>query len=418
MNPQDPGSSSRAGNERPPGMSEAPAALQGSPAQLSCGCPAAKPKPKPDLGPQGRGCEAALKKFLQELKPIIMQPPVAPAQKSLVVKAVQAEGGDPGPGGTSMTGPGQVVTLDVPGLHQWMMEKENEGKRLALFLDGAPFKDLPTQVDRLPADRIGFRLEIPDGALGNWAALLSNPVHTRVLRVNLGTGDTVIAASDQSITFRPLGVMPFTLALLDFVVLAALFIVLGRKTSVLRGPAREGERYFTECPYSLGLTQMAFWFLLVLFAVITIFMVTGHLPGLNASILSLMGISAATGISANFGDSVSATQIRKALLTRQAALEGGDVKAKDPGMNVPDSILNAWPPKHQSFLMDLITDLDGSIQLPRLQMLIWTVVLGSVFIVTALKTMTIPSFPNEVLTLLGISSGVYVGFKFPENNGR
>jgi hypothetical protein len=76
--------------------------------------------------------------------------------------------------------------------------------------------------------------------------------------------------------------------------------------------------------------------------------------------------------------------------------------------------------KHQpspttgSFLQDLLTNADGY-AFHRLQMFIWTLVLGVIFIVTVATTLSMPDFGNELLALMGISSGTYLGFKFPEN---
>ncbi|HJX83051.1 MAG TPA: hypothetical protein VJ723_01760, partial [Candidatus Angelobacter sp.] len=62
-------------------------------------------------------------------------------------------------------------------------------------------------------------------------------------------------------------------------------------------------------------------------------------------------------------------------------------------------------------------DLTGSegISLHRLQLLAWTAVLVFVFAAQVVSKMAIPDFNPTLLGLLGLSSGTYVGFKFPEN---
>jgi hypothetical protein len=47
-------------------------------------------------------------------------------------------------------------------------------------------------------------------------------------------------------------------------------------------------------------------------------------------------------------------------------------------------------------------------------MMIWTVVLGVIFIVTVWNELAMPEFSTEVLALMGLSAGTYVGFKLPE----
>ena len=50
----------------------------------------------------------------------------------------------------------------------------------------------------------------------------------------------------------------------------------------------------------------------------------------------------------------------------------------------------------------------------RLQVVIWTMVLGVVFVQTVAQVMSMPEFPETLLTLLGISNATYLGFKIPE----
>ena len=47
-------------------------------------------------------------------------------------------------------------------------------------------------------------------------------------------------------------------------------------------------------------------------------------------------------------------------------------------------------------------------------MVVWTIVLGVIFAWSVYRNMTMPEFDASLLTLMGISSGTYVGFKFPE----
>ena len=52
----------------------------------------------------------------------------------------------------------------------------------------------------------------------------------------------------------------------------------------------------------------------------------------------------------------------------------------------------------------------------RLQVVIWTMVLGAVFVQTVAQVMSMPEFPETLLTLLGISNATYLGFKIPEKS--
>jgi hypothetical protein len=65
----------------------------------------------------------------------------------------------------------------------------------------------------------------------------------------------------------------------------------------------------------------------------------------------------------------------------------------------------------QGFFNDLISE-RGEPEVSRLQMLIWNVVLGLVFIWQSVFEWKMPEFDATLMTLLGISSTAYVGFKF------
>ncbi len=63
-------------------------------------------------------------------------------------------------------------------------------------------------------------------------------------------------------------------------------------------------------------------------------------------------------------------------------------------------------------LDDWMTE-EGRYSFHRYQMLIWTLVLGVVFVVTVAKTRSLPVFDDTLLALLGISNGTYLGFRLP-----
>jgi hypothetical protein len=63
--------------------------------------------------------------------------------------------------------------------------------------------------------------------------------------------------------------------------------------------------------------------------------------------------------------------------------------------------------------MDLLND-GAQLGLHRIQMVLWTATLGTIFLVSVIKDLVMPEFDSTLLTLMGISSGTYLGFKFPE----
>ena len=65
------------------------------------------------------------------------------------------------------------------------------------------------------------------------------------------------------------------------------------------------------------------------------------------------------------------------------------------------------------FFQDLLGTDDGD-SLHRLQMMLWTAILGAIFVITVWQELAMPEFSNEVLALMGLSGGTYVGFKLSD----
>ena len=168
------------------------------------------------------------------------------------------------------------------------------------------------------------------------------------------------------------------------VLLLILMIALVVMTPLVRNGARlPGGKLPT---YSLARTQMAFWFVNVVLAVLIIWAVTGSVPPITPSVLGLMGIGAGTALGAVLLDQSANTREKRA----------------------KESV---------SFFKDVLTD-GVTIGLHRFQMLVWTVVVFFVFWGAVWNRLALPEFDNTLLALMGISAGAYLGFKFPENMGR
>ena len=67
----------------------------------------------------------------------------------------------------------------------------------------------------------------------------------------------------------------------------------------------------------------------------------------------------------------------------------------------------------QGWFRDMTTDANGP-ALHRLQVFIWTLVLGGVFVIGIYRDLSMPEFSNTLLALMGITSAGYLGFKYPE----
>ena len=161
---------------------------------------------------------------------------------------------------------------------------------------------------------------------------------------------------------------------------AAAFGWLARATTLLRdgnGP---------QSPFSLGRCQMAFWFFLVAWAFLFLWLVTGRgdTDTLTPETLVLMGISAVTGLGAAFIGS-------RGVAARRSS---------------------------KGFLVDLVTESDvQGVSFHRFQIIMWTLVMGIIFVSEVLTRLAMPKFDTTLLALMGISSGTYLGFKFTDAGG-
>lgn len=129
--------------------------------------------------------------------------------------------------------------------------------------------------------------------------------------------------------------------------------------------------------YSLGRSQMAFWLILVTAGYVYIALSIGQFFNImNATVVTLLGISAATG----FG----------------SVLINGGAYSK--------SCTNGY--------LNDVTSIEGSTQIQRVQTLVWTLILGAVFVWIAFGEYRFAEFDDTLLLLMGLSGGFYLGFKY------
>jgi hypothetical protein len=196
-----------------------------------------------------------------------------------------------------------------------------------------------------------------------------------------------------------------------FVLLIFLFAV--RNTPLLREEGLPGN----QAAFSLAKCQMAWWFFLAFASYLLIYMVTWDFDTITAGTLGLIGISAGTALAAAMVDSSKNNQMiaeQRQLLTEQNAVPAPPAPRDAQITARLDAIAKELAtPTHQNFLSDILTDSDG-ISFHRFQMLVWTVILGVIFAISVYTDLIMPNFSATLLGLMGISSGTYIGFKFPE----
>lgn len=173
--------------------------------------------------------------------------------------------------------------------------------------------------------------------------------------------------------------------------------------------------------YSLGKSQMAFWGLLVLLTFVGICILTRTMEPISKQVLVLLGISGTTGLGAIMvgASNEKALGDEKAKILADQAAAGGAAPpdAQQLRLNEIDSKLKApvTKPGMRDFFTNIIDDGNGP-SFHRLQIVLWTVVLGGIFVFGVMHMISMPEFPDTVLILMGISSGTYLGFKSQEGH--
>ncbi len=142
--------------------------------------------------------------------------------------------------------------------------------------------------------------------------------------------------------------------------------------------------------YSLSRLQMYLWTYAAIIGYVAVFMWDMKIPDIPESLYILMGV--------NFAATAASTAINT---TRKEV-------TNDTTKDKPD------------FVKDIFFESDTSLDLPRSQMFVWTIVSLGVFFVLLCQsfnqpipagTPSLPDIPTGLIVLMGISHGAYLGVK-------
>ncbi len=351
---------------------------------------------------------------------------------------------------------GYHVRVALSGLTAWA-EAGHDATRLVPYINGRAIKgNYPDEV-HASNGHVHFTLKITPANRDVWTDLLGTP-ESLVKPVTFSVGmegatpfETALTGGHSpglTIISPPYG----WISLIVVVSLFGIFMWLALRTDIIRdsGPAPTGPGQRKS--YNLGRTQMAFWFFLTFAAYIVIWLITDAIDTITPSLLGLMGISAATALSEVLIDSnkdTTATNRLSASASEKQALETGvaemqdqlatltakttptadDAAARDnlnrqlldqrTRLNLLTQQVRTLSPAatganvSKGFLQDILSDGSGY-SFHRFQIFGWTLALGGVFISNVFNQLTMPEFSATLLGLMGMSSGTYIGFKFPE----
>ncbi|HEU4718321.1 MAG TPA: hypothetical protein VFU15_10825 [Bacteroidia bacterium] len=162
-----------------------------------------------------------------------------------------------------------------------------------------------------------------------------------------------------------------------------------------------------DLPYSLSRFQFLFWLIIIFFGITHIWAITDTLTTPTGTVLLLLGISGGTFyisrlIDANPSDAAPAPGANTDPATAEAKLSSDLVQKFVDNKQ-----------KSKGFLFDMLNDGKG-ISLHRLQLVVFTIFLGTFFVWQVLYNLGLPEFSATMMTLMGISSGTYAGMKTTE----
>ncbi len=376
--------------------------------------------------------------------------PPSPLPKVLSVKNANLEDGD----SARLT---NRIYVSVSNLDPWL-KPDDKITSVILYLDARPLPSVKADPVGPPVDSVRtLAFDLARGGdpqeLEAWRRILISARRASPESVSLSVGlpgrDPIASDVRLKLKRAPGGYQ--ALVIIGLVLAVGSVLVLAWKSDLLRdtGPAPIAGRR----TYSLGRTQMAIWFCLVLIGWASISLVNTTAASLSNSVLMLMGISATTGLAAVAVDVQKGskdTQRQSIQRDIDALVKELDGAAGTPGLRatvlaaraqspaaVPPNLAalevdlaekesrlrrlaaqaQTTPPPAPSpsvnWIVDILSDENG-ISFHRLQMFLWTLALGVYFCISVFKDLVMPEFDNQLLILMGISSGTYLGFKLPE----
>ena len=341
---------------------------------------------------------------------------------------------------------GNLLELRVEALQEWAAGPTNDPRNLVLFVNGIPLRKLYPEEVGTQENRLVYHLRITPDNQDGWDDLLRQPVLQRPVTLSVGLENGGPFPTRYNHANRAvLEIIPsfwggLCLTLLGSAGLA--FLQLARRTNLLRDPdlPAGGGRP----PYNLGRVQMALWLFLILGSYSLIWLITGNLDTITGSLLGLMGVSAATALGDAAVDSRKTTEQSEAqalLETERATLRArlaeldrllgagtvADAEAglwrveraeKQTRLETVEAKLTgvrqaAISPASQGWLRDILSDGEG-VTLHRFQIVVWTAVLAVIFVASVYNNLKMPEFSTNLLALMGLSAGTYLGFRFPE----
>lgn len=342
---------------------------------------------------------------------------------------------------------GDNILLKVSNIQDLLTESKIKGKPIVLYIDGLLINNSSGRIIRDTSANVWLKFPLKmKGAEESWLEILKRPDlvsrSTNLVTISAGIeGEKELESNRENFSLIIYNEMAYFQFIGISILLLLITIYLAVKTDMLREPVTDNSSK-NKRPYSLALTQMAFWSYLVISTYLALYIITKEFPSITNSVLALMGISSATALGSvmiNFKKIrlskekiISMTSEMRSIDNRVSLINElmkeditpmrkeefrSELESLNKRQYEIHDLLKEEKISHEycckGFLNDILSD-SGGVSLYRFQIAVWTLVLGYIFIFTVWNSLKMPEFDNTLLALMGISSGTYLGFKIPE----
>ena len=354
---------------------------------------------------------------------------------------------------------GDIIVVEVQNLDSLLRKARAGNQNISLFINGRKVDKIAPLSGAPDKDRgtLQYRLERNTSNDRIWADILGAPIlfdeDFFIVGVKVSVGlenEFALKTSSNEVNFNFIRIHRgwfYACGILIALYLAMVFY-LARNRGLLRDRSINLstiglDNIYYKTTYSLARFQMAFWFTLTLISFFFIWLITDAYDIITTTILTLIGISAGTSLSAAvIDDSKNSELLNKTLDMQNEKIrlesEVADLKLQTSSSPSPINLLDLsglmkikssriveitpvinkniatlTPQKSNGFFNDVLKDVNG-VSFHRLQMLVWTFVLGLIFMYSVWKRLSMPEFSATLLALQGITAGTYLGFKIPE----
>ena len=277
------------------------------------------------------------------------------------------------------------IQLKVHGFSKLFQLSAEKKKPVTLFLQGIEMKGIvPIGMDK-SKEVLFFILHRDSASMKQWQLLrrIILEEKKKELLVSVGLEGEVDYPSTLRMSAELSRSGDYYVAFLSYSFAVILFSFLVKRSNTLR----KNRQIYTDA-YSLSKTLIAFWVFIILSSILFLLASINSFPHVTISVLVLLLITMISSLVAMSID-----------YSRYYTSSQRTVSAS------------------KSFTIDIISDSKG-INIFSLQLILFTIISGSYFIISVISEMLLPVFDTYFLVIFGISHFIYLTFKWFENTNR